>query len=167
MLKLAFSYQEKLNQAWQEIVFKEKYQFYNFDSYWNYKIALDEHSWNKIQMVSVDKNDNILGYLSASINRDVGKASSIGIINFGEINITFSRDLYTFLTDLFTKHHLNKIEWSVVIGNPAELMYDKIVEKYGGRVVGVWKESTRTADGTLRDVKDYELFRTNYLARLR
>lgn len=66
MLKLAFTYQDKLNQAWQSVVFQDKYQFYNFGSYWNYEVNLDKDSYNKIQMVSVDKNDKILGYLSAT-----------------------------------------------------------------------------------------------------
>lgn len=162
MLKLAFPYREKLNQAWQSIAFDEKYQFYNGGGYWSYDVKLDDNSWDNIQMVSVDKDDNVIGYLSARIDRQSNKVSSVGAINFKDRSITFSKDFYRFLTELFTKHHFRKIEWYVIVGNPAEKMYDKIVTKYGGRMVGVRCESTMTADGILRDEKEYEIFRSNY-----
>jgi hypothetical protein len=162
MLKLAYPYQEKLNKAWQPVVFTDKYKFYNCGNYWSYKVELDKDSWNKLQMVSVDANDNVIGYFVAQIDRECNKISNIGAINFGELNITFSKDLYRFLTELFTKYNYRKIEWFVVVGNPAEKIYDKIIAKYGGRVVGTKHASIMLSDGTLRDTKDYELFRDDF-----
>jgi len=162
MLKLAYPYQEQLNKAYQQIIFKDKYKYFNLSNYWNYEMELDKDSWNSVQMVSVDKNDNILGYLSASFSRPANKVSSIGVMNFHDMNITFSKDFYEFLNSLFLTYDFHKIEWSVVIGNPAEKMYDKIINKYGGRVVGVYKESTRLQDGKYYDVKDYEIFKRDY-----
>lgn len=166
MLKLAYPYQDALNKAWQACVFSEKYQFYNFGNSWVYKFSLDDNSWDNLQMVSVGKNDDILGYLGASIDRYSNKVSNIGAINFGELSVTFSKDFYQFLTELFTKHHFRKVEWRVVVGNPAEQMYDKIVDKYGGRIIGIRRESTITADGVLRDEKEYELSQENFYARI-
>jgi len=166
MLKLAYPYQEQLNRAWQSVVLKEKYQFYNFGSCWYYKIALDDSSWDNLQMVSVDKSGGVLGYLSAQFDRGSNKVQNVGAVNFGDVNVTFSRDFHQFLTELFTKHHFRKIEWSVVVGNPAERMYDKITAKYGGRVIGIRRESTITADGVLRDEKEYEIFRDDYYAAI-
>lgn len=163
ILKIAYPYQDKLNKVWQSIVYQDKYKYYNNGNYWYYKIELNDSSWEKIQMVSVDKNDNIIGYLTASICRPCNLVSGIGAINFCDLNLTFSKDFYTFLMELFTKHNFNKIEWSVVIGNPAEKMYDKIIDKYGGRVVGIRHESTVLQDGTYCDEKEYELFKRDYL----
>jgi hypothetical protein len=166
MLKLAFPYKEKLNKVWQSIIFKEKYQFYNYDNSWIYKIDLDDNSLDKLQMVSVDAEDNVIGLLEANIDRYTYKISGIGAINFGDVNITFSKDFYQFLSELFTKHKFRKIEWRVVVGNPAESLYDKIIARYGGRVVGIRHETTITADGTLRDEKEYEIFKCDYDSRM-
>ena len=148
---------------WQSIVFQDKYKYYNNGNYWYYKIELNDSSWDKIQMVSVDEDDNIIGYLSACVCRSSNKVSAIGAINFYDLNITFSKDIYKFLTDLFDKYNFKKIEWYVVVGNPAEQMYDRIIKKYGGRVVGIRRESTVLHDGTYCDEKEYELFQRDYI----
>lgn len=50
----------------------------------------------------------------------------------------------------------------VVIGNHIEKMYDKYIEKYGGRIIGVRKDEVRLIDGKL-----YEITKDEYLERLR
>jgi len=163
ILKIAYPYQEKLNKLWQSIIFQDKYKYYNDSIFWSYKVSLSEDSWNTMQMVSVDKDDDIVGYLCAYIDRQCNKVSGIAAINFYDLNITFSKDFYIFLSELFTKYMFNKIEWKVVVGNPAEKMYDKIVSKYGGNIIGVQHKSTILQDMTLCDEKFYELFRKDYL----
>ncbi len=113
-------------------------------------------------MVSVDAKDNVIGYFAADIDRYTSKISNIGAINFGEVNLTFSKDFYQFLSELFTKHKFRKIEWFVICGNPAEKIYDKIISKYGGRIIGIRRESTITAGGILRDEKEYEIFKEDF-----
>ena len=162
MLKTAYAYKDKLQSAYNTIVFTDKYKYFNFSNYWDYTIKLSENSWDNIEMVSVDKNNNVIGYLRAGISRDSDKISSLGILNFYDKNITFSRDLYQFLSNLFNKYNFRKIEFIVVIGNPAEHMYDRIMEKYGGRVVGIKKESTKLVDGKYYDVKLYEIFKEDF-----
>ena len=116
-----------------------------------------------MQMVSVDKDNNVVGYLCAYTDRQSNKVSGIAAINFYDLSITFSKDFYIFLSDLFTKYNFNKIEWRVVIGNPAEKMYDRIVSKYGGNIIGIQRQSTMLQDRTLCDEKFYELFREDYI----
>ena len=113
-------------------------------------------------MVSVDKNDNVIGFLSAKIDRASNRVSHIGAVNFGELNITFSKDFYKFLIDLFEIHNFYKIEWCVIVGNPAESMYNKIIERYHGNIIGISHESIKLDDGKYYDVKEYELFKRDY-----
>ena len=163
MLKLAYSYRENLNKQFEEMAFNEKYKFFSL-CWWNYAVEISDNSWNNIQMVSVDSCNKVIGYFSADIIRHSNKACGIQAINFGEdANIIFSKDMYQFLDELMTKHNLRKIEWTVVIGNPAEKIYDKIIEKYNGRVVGTRRESVTTPEGTLRDEKEYEIFKDDYI----
>jgi hypothetical protein len=163
MLKLAYTYQDKLNQVYNSIIFQDKYKYYNYDNYWGYTKEVSKDSWNDLEFVSVDKNDNVIGYLRAGISRSADKISTLGIMNFYDINVTFSKDLYQFLNELFIKFNFRKIEFTVVIGNPAEKMYDKYIEKYGGRIVGTRRQSTRLQDNKYYDVKEYEIFREDYL----
>lgn len=166
ILKLAYTYKDKLQQQFQNIVFQDKYKYYNYDNYWHYTLKLSEDSWNDIELVSVDNQDNVRGFFRAGISRASDKVSSLAIINFYDKNITFSRDLYQFLKDLFEKYNFRKIEFNIVIGNPIEKMYDKYINKYGGKIVGINKQSTKLQDGNYYDVKYYEIFREDYLKSL-
>lgn len=78
--------------------------------------------------------------------------------------MTFGRDLGQALTDIFEKFRFNKLKFSVVIGNPIEKSYDRMIQRYGGRIVGIFRQDTRLIDGNLYDVKDYEILRSEYLA---
>jgi hypothetical protein len=162
MLKPAYIFKDKLQEIYNSVIFNNKYKYYNNSNYWNYELKLSNDSWNNIEMVSVDSKDNILGFFQASISRESDKISSIGIINFYDKNIVFSRDLYNFLVDLFEKYNFRKIEWNVVVGNDAEKLYDRIIAKYGGRVVGVEEKSTKLIDGLYYNVKYYEIFKENF-----
>jgi len=162
MLKTAYTYKDKLQETYNTIVFNDKYKYYNFNNYWSYEVKLSQDSWNNIEMVSVDKNNNVRGFFRASISRESDKISALGIMNFYDKSVTFSKDLYQFLSDLFIKYNFRKIEFTVVIGNPAEKMYDRIMKKYGGRIVGVEKLSTKLVDGLYYDVKYYEIFKEDF-----
>lgn len=163
ILKLAYSYKDKLQTAYQNIVFQDKYKFFNYSTYWDYTLKLEESSWNSIEIVSVDNKDNIRGFLKAEISRTTEKVSSLVIINFYDVNVVFAKDLYQFLIDLFEKHNFRKIEFTVIIGNPIEKMYDKYIQKYGGNIVGIRKATTKLQDNNYYDKKLYEIFKEDYL----
>lgn len=163
MLKLAYTYRDKLNSLYQNIVFDNKYKYYNCVDYWGYEIKLNEDSYLDISMVSVDEEDNVRGFLRASIDRVTNKVSALAVINFHNANVVFAKDLYQFLKELFEKFNFYKIEFSVVVGNPIEKMYDKYIQKYGGQIIGTFRLTTRLQDGELADMKYYEIFRDEYL----
>jgi RimJ/RimL family protein N-acetyltransferase len=71
--------------------------------------------------------------------------------------------MYNFLVDLFDKFNFRKIEWTVVVGNDnAEKMYDRIINKYGGKIVGVKEKSTKLIDNKYYDIKYYEIFKDDF-----
>lgn len=167
MLRLAYTYKDKLNQEYQKIAFNDKYKYYINDTYWSYNINVSDSSWNYVQMVSVDKDDNVIGYMSACCDRSKNQVTGLSILNFRDLNYTFSKDLYTFLDLLFTKEKFMKMEWLVIVGNPAEAMYDRLVKKYGGNIIGSSHLSTKLPDGEYYDVKYYELMRDDYIGSLK
>lgn len=162
MLKVAYLYRDEVNIKMADIAFNPKYMFYNMGTcrYFDYKIA--DNSWEVMQFVSVNKDNCVDGYLCAYIDRDNNKISSLGIVNFQDTNLAFAYDLRDFLISLFDKFNYRKIEFSVIIGNPIERSYDKIILKYGGRIVGVKKESAKLIDNKYYDEKMYEIFKNDY-----
>ena len=162
ILKLAFSYKEKLQQKYNEIIFHDKYMFYNCDNYWDYEFKLSENSWNSIEMVSVDSKDNVTGFFRATISRSSDKIASLGVVNFHDANMVFAKDLKQFIQGLLLKFNFRKIEWTVVIGNPAEKIYDRFISKYGGNITGTTKEAVKLQDGKYDDMKGYEVFRSEF-----
>jgi len=139
--------------------------FWNCTSYWEYEFKLSPDSWSTIEMVSVDSNDNVIGFFKANIERSADKVSSLGVANFCDVNPVFAKDLKSFIFDLLFKFNFRKIEWTVVIGNPAEQIYDRFIAKYGGRDTGIQRQTVRLQDGKYYDMKGYEIFREEFKRR--
>ena len=162
MLKPAYPFKEKLQKKYNEILFQDKYKYFNCEIYWEYEFKLSPDSWTSLEMVSVDSKGNVIGFFRAAISRSADKVSNLGVANFYEANPVFARDLKQFILDLLFKYNFRKIEWSVVIGNPAEQIYDRVITKYGGNITGVHKETVRMQDGKYYDMKGYEIFRSEF-----
>jgi hypothetical protein len=161
LLKLALPYKKQLEDMYMEVAFKDKYKYLESSRFIDYGFDLEDSSWSQLDFVSVDKHNNIIGFLSAKLNRNNDSVSNLNVVNFHEINITFSKDFRQFLDDLFFKFNFRKINFGVVVGNPAEKMYDKYVQKYNGRVVGVKKDDVILYDNKYYDFKLYEIHRKN------
>lgn len=163
MLKLAKPYEDQINKAKIHIIEnEEKYKYLNCSTYWdNTILSIPDSDWNSIVRMSVSE-DKVLGYFKADIVRDTLDVSSLMAVNFNlkAISFTFIRDLEAFVNYLLEYKKFRKINFSVVIGNPAERMYDRFIEKYNGRIVGIKKNDAKLVDGKYYDLKLYELENT-------
>lgn len=164
MIDIAINYKEQLNTKMKEIWFKEEYKFYSPGPYY-YSFECEDNTLNMHQFVSIDSNGKVVGYIGYNINRDTHSITAFATINFGDNKILFANDLKSILYDIFEKFKFNKINFSVVIGNPVEKFYDKIISKFNGRIVGIFEQDVRLFDNKLYDVKYYELKRESYLER--
>lgn len=162
MLDIAIKYTEELNRLFRDMWFKDRYKFWNANSYYN-NFQPVEDTWNEHQFVSVDNSGDIVGYIGYSIDRDTYSVSGMSIMNFTRNKIIFGTDLRQVLVDIFEKFKFNKIIFSVIVGNPVENTYDKMVTKYGGRIVGYYKQDAKLFDNRLYDRKLYEILRSDYL----
>ena len=161
MLDLAIKYESQLQELFCNIFFKDKYKFLYSSSYRDKYIA-ETSTWNKHEFVSV-KDGKIIGYLKYCIDRDSNTAYGIQVVNFYEPNVIFSKDLNQFLHEIFDKFKFRKLKFCCFVGNPIEKMYDKFIVKYGGRIVGIYKEDSKLIDGNYYDSKEYEILRKDYL----
>lgn len=160
MLKLAQPYSSQIEQAKIKIIEnEEQYKFVNICTYWYSSfLRLPDSDWDEIVRVSFAE-DKVLGLFKATVERDINHVSSLMAINFNlkTISFTFIKDLENFIKYLLKYKKFKKISFTVVVGNPAEKMYDRFIEKYNGRIVGIKKNEVKLVDGKFYDLKLYEI----------
>lgn len=156
MLKPAQLYEEKL----QEENVKSWYDPANI--FWNsgtgtYTINLPDDNYGEHCFVSVNKNDDVLGYISYSVDWTSMSATNFGIISFRKNSIEFAKDLYKAICDLFEVYHMNRISWNAYADNPAIRGYRNFIKKHGGRECGYYRQIVRLQDGKLHDSVCFEI----------
>jgi hypothetical protein len=164
MLDYAKKYEAELVKLYYDIAFDPFYNFHQYDAYRG-MLQLPDDTRNDNDFVSL-LGKEILGYIHYSISRLNNAITSLSIVHFGgkdgKGSLVFGRDAMTATKDIFDKFGFNKINFCVVVGNPVEKTYDKLVKRYGGRIVGTYKQDTRLIDGKLYDVKHYEILAEDY-----
>ena len=165
MLDIAFKYEEELKENLINTWYDDKYKFYWASSYHSfYSCPKDsDGDWDIRQFVSLDSEGNILGLIEYGISRDKDLVSYFGAINFSDNKVIFGMDLKQVLDDIFCKFNFRKIEFSVVVGNPVEKSYDKLIEKYNGHIIGIMHKHVKLIDNQYYDEKLYEIFREDYI----
>lgn len=127
MLEPAIKYKEQLEKAQYGIWFDDKYKYWNCDVYYK-TLEIDSDTWNRHQFVSLDKEGNVIGYISYNISRADNSVHSLSIMNFSDNKIVFGMDLGQSLKDIFEKYKFRKLNFTVVVGNPIEKSYDKMIK---------------------------------------
>jgi len=79
----------------------------------------------------------------------------------------WGRDLINVVANIFEKFAFRKLLFSVVVGNPIERSYDRLIQRYGGRIVGTYKDHCKLMDGNYYDSKLYEIFKEDYFRQIR
>lgn len=163
VLRQAYLYSNQLTECFANIADDEYFKYY-ISSYSVFELDLKGNDWGDRSYVSVDKDNNVIGYLHYSIDRYSNNVYDFVIVNFTKkINVTFALDLKKFLLDVFLKFNFDKAEWCVIVGNPIEKSYDKICEIAGGRIVGTFKRNIKLFDNEYYDKKFYEVLREDFI----
>ena len=161
MLKPAQLYVDELDTKFTKVWYQDKYKYYFSMPYWDTQ-PIAENTCEYHQFVSMI-DGWIVGYISYSVDRAANIAYDFNTINFGEVSLGFSKDLAQAIDDIFMKFNFDKLEFEVLIGNPAEEMYDKFIKICNGRIVGTYRKHVKISDGQLCDLKMYELFKNQYI----
>jgi hypothetical protein len=167
MLEYAKKYEDKLKDLFLDVAFDP---FYQYEEYMAYRetFELPKDTWCSHHFVSL-YNGVILGMVGYHIKRIENSASQLLVIHFGgplaPNGYIFGKDVMTAMSDIFEKYHFNKLNFTVVRGNPIEKTYDKLIKQYNGRIVGIKEQETRLIDGKLYDTKEYEILAESYFGR--
>lgn len=165
MLEPAIKYKEQLEKLQYNIWFDDKYKYWNCDVYYS-TLQIDSDTWNKHQFVSV-ANGEVLGYIAYNISRADNSAHSLSIMNFSDNKAAFGMDLGHALKDIFERYKFRKLNFTVVVGNPIEKSYDRMIKKYGGRIIGTYKADVKLIDGEYYDKKAYEILADEYFSSIK
>lgn len=165
MLDFAIKHEEKLKLKMLGIMFVEKYKYYNYNTYYDPFELNKTVGWAVYQLVSLDDKGEIIGYISFSLSQDDMHVSSVSIINFTDSSITFGEDVFRAFNNIFSREDILKIKMSVLVGNPIEATYDKLIAQYGGRIVGIYEKDTKCFDGKHYDKKCYEIMRSDFISK--
>lgn len=160
MLRPAYLHREAVVRGFAQAMAQPHAQHYQLSSWSRWECKVYDSDWEEIQRASTC-GDRVLGLLAAHVDRDLPGVSEIGALAFladgRHPSPVFSRDLATFLAELILARGFVRVAWSVTTLNPARLMYDKVVERWGGRLVGESRRSVRRPDGTYCGQRFYEV----------
>lgn len=162
MLDIAQKYTEELTRKFIDTTYDEKFKFYHGE--YVDKYSPSDSTWSAHEFVSIS-NGEVIGYITYTIDRNTYSAYRLKIINFSDNKFTFGIDLAKVLDDIFTKYNFEKLSFTCYVGNPAEKGYDKLINRHGGRIVGIKERESKLTDGKFYDLKLYEILRKNYKRR--
>jgi len=161
-MELALKYKEALKIKLQETWYDDKYKFYTSSLYFS-ELELDKDTWKTMGYVSLNTKDEITGYIGYSVDRSIGNVTSLWAINFSSDKLKFGILIKQIIIDIFIKFNLNKINFTVIVGNPVEKSYDKMVLKFGGSIVGIYKNHVKLFDNKYYDEKVYEILKDSFI----
>lgn len=156
MLKPAQLYKDQLLKEYVKTWYKPEYIYYT--GWTGDKLPdIPDNNYNDHDFVSVDKNDDIIGYISYSVDWIAMNADRFGIISFDRGNIEFAKDVYKVIYDLFEIYHMNRISWNCYVENPAIRGYRNFIKRHGGKECGYYRQIAKLQDGKLHDSVEFEI----------
>lgn len=164
MLKPAQLYKDRLLEEYVKTWYKTENMYYigwTGDSI----PELPDNNYDAHHFVSVDKNDNIIGCISYSVDWIAMSASRFGIISFKRGSIEFIKDVYKVICNLFEVYHINRVSWRCFVDNPAIRGYRNFVKKHGGKECAYHRQVARLMDGKLHDSVEFEIMAYEFKMR--
>lgn len=141
-----------------------RFKYFHRTPWGEFFLRIEENNWEALQFVSLNEYHEVIGYLATKVDRLTKTGYDIEIMHFEPTkNPVFTQDLYNFFSMLYSDYGLNRLVWNVVVGNPVEAFYDRLVDNFGVRIVGTFKDEVLLRDGQLCDLKYYEYFKADFL----
>lgn len=162
MLKPAQLYQDRLQEENIKAWYKPENIFWNGGT-GDSTINLPDNNYDSHCFVSVDNNDNVIGYIAYAVDWSAMSAERFGIISYKKNSIEFAKDVYKVVCDLFEVYHMNRVSWCAYSDNPAIRGYRYFIKKHGGRECGYYRQIARLQDGKLHDCVMFEILAEEFV----
>jgi len=166
MIDIANKYEKELHDLLLDTWYEDRYKYFH-NSCFSETYSNSDSNWDNHRFVSKGKDGEILGFICYEVNRSNDYVDGLAAINFSNNRGVLGRDLINVVANIFEKFAFRKLLFSVVVGNPIERSYDRLVQRYGGRIVGTYKDHCKLMDGKYYDRKLYEIFKEDYIRQIR
>lgn len=161
MLRPAQLYKDRLYTEYVKTWYNPENMFYT--GYTGDRVPeIPDNNYDSHHFVSVDKNNNLIGYISYSVDWGSMNADRFGIISFDKGNVEFARDVYKAVCNLFEIYHMNRVSWMAYVDNPAVRGYRNFIKRYGGRECGYHRQIAKLQDGRLHDSVEFEILASEF-----
>lgn len=163
MIAPALPYESQLQHLFLNAFNDDRYKFFNADNF-HEKYEPLTTTWNAEEYVVLHpQSGDIIGYMKYRHDRQIRAVYSVQAISFSDQHsLLFVRELYKTMIRLLYKYNHSKIGFKVIVGNPAEKSYDRLVELLGGEVVGTMRDEVILRDHKLYDLKMYEVLNSDF-----
>lgn len=162
MLKSAQNYINQIHDKYSAHMYDIDYQWY-FGYRGTELPGIEDHTYNNWRFASVDENDNVIGYISYSLNQSANGCTNFAAMSFDRGNLEFVRDIKQSIDDIFLKYNFDRLDFSCISGNPVLRNYRHFVAKHGGREVGTYRKCSKLLDGKLYDSVLFEILKEDYV----
>lgn len=155
MLVPAQLYKEEVKKKMVEKWYDPKYQYYFGGEYNECQIG-DNAYWRR-DFVHLDAKGEVDGYFAHNYNDACKSISGFCLISFSDNGTALVWDVIKYIRNLF-RIEAQRAEFFAFADNPAVKLYDKLICRYGGKVIG---RLTRSAyfNGKYHDSIIYEILK--------
>lgn len=162
MIDVAQKYIPQLEELMVDTWYDDRYKFYHPS---NRRVLFKLEDVDNARSFAIIDNGahRVIGFVNYWFDMDTNSVCGLNIINFSKQIVLFGRELGQIIDDIFCRFNFNRLEFFVIRGNPIEKSYDRLILKYGGRIIGTKTASVRLIDGMLYDEKLYEIMREDYI----
>lgn len=160
MIKPAQLYRNELIQLYYNTFNDPKYMYYR-NCWGTQELSIPDNTYDTHNFAIIE-NDEVIGYIKYNINYASKVVYNIAAISF-KSSVCFGLDLLKVIDDIFIRYNMNKIEFTAILDNPVIQHYYKFIDRYGGREVGILKDSILLEDNKLHHSVQFELFKGRYL----
>ena len=135
MIKPAKIYETELNTKLQGTMLDPYYKWWHM-TYKDAIITVESTFWSKTQIVGVH-DGKVTSYFSAIWDRPGNYVDNFICANFcRDHKVWFAADMKAVFNYLINEENAKKIRWVCVKNNPINKSYEKLVKKFGGRIIG-------------------------------
>lgn len=155
MLKPAICFKSEIEDAMKEYFYTDDMMFYQ-GSINSYLIEINEKGEDgNYQYAVVGADNNLVGYISYTIDYYSSCAYNFGAFSFDRGNPAMGKELFELLERVVSNMH--RVEFRAISGNPAIKGYDKFLERH--KDIGMkhtFRDEFRDVSGKYHDVYLYE-----------